>query len=286
MKVLVLGVSGMLGHAVFRTLDRDPAFEVWGTARNSSVRQYFPDNLHDRIEAGIDVLDIDGLLAALGRLRPEVIVNCVGLIKQSAQSNDPLVALPINSLLPHRLARAAALLGSRLIHISTDCVFSGTRGGYREADDSDATDLYGMSKFIGEVDYPNAITLRTSIIGPELSGSRGLLGWFLSQEGTVKGYKKAIFSGLPTYELASVIGTHVIPQPDLTGVYHVSADPISKFELLQIVAKAYGKRINISPDEAVAIDRSLDASKFNSATGYCAPSWPVLVDMMRNHNWN
>lgn len=284
MKILVLGVSGMLGHMMFRTLSRDPVLDVWGTARNSSVLGYFPDGMHSHIETGLDVMDTDCLVTTLGRLRPDVIINCVGLIKQLGQSNDPLLALPINSILPHRLARLAALSRARLVHISTDCVFSGKKGSYCELDQSDATDLYGKSKFIGEVDYPNAITLRTSIIGPELSNPQGLIGWFLSQDGPVKGFTRAIFSGLPTSELASVIGTYVLKKPELTGVYHVAAAPISKFELLEMVGGVYGKPTMIVPDDKIVIDRSLDASRFESATGYNAPEWPDLVARMREHS--
>jgi dTDP-4-dehydrorhamnose reductase len=169
-----------------------------------------------------------------------------------------------------------------LIHVSTDCVFSGSRGNYRESDTSDATDLYGKSKFIGEVSYPHTITLRTSIIGHELTGNHSLIGWFLAQSGPVKGYTKAIFSGLPTVELARVVRDHVLPNRDLSGLYHVAAEPIDKFDLLNIVAKAYGKDIAIEPDDRVSIDRSLNAERFRAATGYVAPAWPDLIARMRD----
>lgn len=282
MKVLVVGVSGMLGHVVFRHLSRDPSLEVWGSARGGGVLAHFDESLGEKICIGVDVLDIDALIGLLERVKPDVVVNCVGLIKQLENSSDPLIALPINAMLPHRLARLAGVRGARLIHMSTDCVFSGSQGGYTEADQSDAADLYGQSKYIGEVDYPNAITLRTSIIGPELVRATGLIGWFLAQEGTIKGFTRAIFSGLPTCELASVIGTHVLPCPELRGVHHVAADPISKYDLLSLVAEKYGKDITILPDDALRIDRSLNGSRFSQATGYTAPDWPTLIQRMRD----
>jgi len=194
MKVLVLGVTGMLGHAVFKLFSADDRYDTWGTLRGASGLGYFSDHLKSRLLPGIDVLDQDVLADVLAKVRPDVVINCVGLIKQLSSANDPLSALPINAMLPHRLAKLCALLGARLVHISTDCVFSGSKGSYTERDVSDANDLYGRSKFIGELhDLPHAITLRTSIIGHELGSCYALVDWFLSQSESVKGYAKAIF---------------------------------------------------------------------------------------------
>ena len=202
------------------------------------------------------------------------------MVKQLADANDPLQAVPINTLLPHRLAALCDVAGARLVHISTDCVFSGATGNYLETDFPDAYDLYGRSKFLGEVDYPNAITLRTSIIGHELKGGRSLVGWFLSQEASVKGFTKAIFSGLPTMELATIVRDVVLDRRELRGLYHVAAKPINKFDLLSLLAKAYGKEIEIIPSDDLVIDRSLCGEKFRLATGYVAPEWPILVKRM------
>lgn len=283
MRVLVLGVTGMLGHDVFKVLDASPVLDVWGTLRSSAGLSHFSEKQHERMLPGVDVLDQDALTAALARVRPDVVINCVGLIKQLADANDPLVALPINALLPHRLAKLCTLGGARLIHISTDCVFSGSKGLYVESDLSDAEDLYGKSKYIGELhDQPNAVTLRTSIIGHELGSNHALLDWFLSQEGSVKGYRKAIFSGLPTVELARVIRDYVIPSRQLHGLYHVSVDPIDKYSLLTLVAEVYGKDIEIVPDDHVVIDRSLDSTLFRRASGYTPPTWRELIEQMRD----
>lgn len=282
MRVLILGASGMLGNAMLRILSQSEAYEVWGTARSGSVLQNFEPSLAQRIVTNIDVENVDALTALLAEVRPSVVVNCIGLVKQLAQADDPLYALPINALLPHRLARLCGLVGARFVHISTDCVFNGRKGGYRESDPSDAEDLYGRSKYLGEVDYPNAITLRTSIIGHELGSARGLVGWFLAQEGRVDGYRKAIFSGLPTVELSRVVRDVVLPRPDLKGLYHVAAEPIAKLELLHLIRDAYGKTIDIVPDDRLSIDRSLNAERFQAATGYVAPAWPELIARMRD----
>lgn len=280
MKVLILGVTGMLGNAMFRVLSDGADLAVSGTARSNSARQHFSDNLSSRIIVGIDVENNDCLVRAFAATRPDIVVNCVGLVKQLADANDPLQAVPINTLLPHRLAALCQATGARLVHISTDCVFSGAKGNYIETDFPDAYDLYGRSKLLGEVDYPHAITLRTSIIGHELSGNRSLVNWFLAQQGAVKGFNSAIFSGLPTVELATVVRDVVLPRKDLHGLYHVSAKPINKFDLLRMLANAYGKNIKINPSEELVIDRSLNSDRFRGATGYTPPDWPTLVQRM------
>jgi dTDP-4-dehydrorhamnose reductase len=280
MKVLILGVTGMLGNAMFRVLSERADLAVYGTARSNSARQHFSDNLSGRIIVGTDVENNDSLVRAFASVRPDVVVNCVGLVKQLADANDPLQAVPINTLLPHRLAALCQASGARLVHISTDCVFSGAKGNYLETDFPDAYDLYGRSKLLGEVDYPHAITLRTSIIGHELSGNRSLVNWFLAQQGAVKGFTRAIFSGLPTVELASVVRDVVLPRKELHGLYHVSAKPINKFDLLQLVAKVYRKNIEINPSEELVIDRSLNSDRFKEATGYAPPEWATLIQRM------
>jgi dTDP-4-dehydrorhamnose reductase len=280
-KVLVLGASGMLGNAVFRLFSQSLGYQALGSARSTSVLRSLPKELRGSVICGVDVENIDSLTGLFAKARPDVVINCIGLIKQLADADDPLAAIPINALLPHRLARLCEIAEARLVHMSTDCVFSGAKGMYTEADTSDAKDLYGRSKYLGEVDYPHAITLRTSIIGHELSSAHSLVGWFLAQQVGVKGFTRAIFSGLPTVELARVIRDHVIPHSELHGLYHVSAEPINKFDLLTLVAQAYGKSIPITPDDQFAIDRSLDSSRFRQATGYQPLSWPELVSRMR-----
>ncbi|WP_455975535.1 dTDP-4-dehydrorhamnose reductase family protein [Methylorubrum populi] len=281
MKIAVLGASGMLGSAAFQYLSHRFPGEVYGSARSAAAKRIFPADLAKNLVIGIDVDNADALAGFLREVRPDVVLNCVGIVKQLASAEDPLVAIPINAILPHRLARLADLVGARLVHISTDCVFTGRKGDYRESDASDAEDLYGRSKLLGEVDYPNAVTLRTSIIGREVGSRNGLVEWFLSQSGRVRGYRKAIFSGLTTDELVRVIAEHVLPNPDLRGIYHVSVDPISKFDLLGIVKEIYGVSTEIEPDDAVAIDRSLNSDRFRAAVGYAPPAWPDLIRNMR-----
>ncbi|WP_338525658.1 SDR family oxidoreductase [Pseudomonas batumici] len=282
MRVLVLGATGMLGNAVFKVLSGSPTLSVTGTVRSAKGIESFDKSIKGRLIAGVDVLDQDSLIDVFSQCKPEVVINCVGLIKQLSSAKDPLSTLPINAMLPHRLSKLCALTSARLVHISTDCVFSGRKGMYKEEDISDAEDLYGKSKYIGEVnDQPHVVTLRTSIIGHELNSQASLIDWFLSQSGTVKGFSKAIFSGLPTVELARVIADFVIPRPELQGLYHVSAEPIDKLSLLRQVAKTYQKEINIIPDEQLEIDRSLDSSRFRTAAGYAPPSWADLIEAMR-----
>lgn len=281
MNVLVLGATGMLGNAVLRLFSNSPGYQVFGSVRSASALRLLSSDLHPRVVAGVDVENFDSLTRLFAAVHPDVVINCVGLVKQLAGADDPLAAIPINALLPHRLARLCELAGARLVHMSTDCIFSGAKGMYTEADVSDAKDLYGRSKYLGEVDYPHAIALRTSIIGHELGGARSLVGWFLAQTGSVKGFKRAIFSGLPTVEIARVIRDYVIPHPELHGVYHVSAKPINKFDLLTLVAQTYGRAIAITADDQLVIDRSLDSTRFRQATGFSPKPWPELVRTMR-----
>ena len=282
MRVLVLGSTGMLGNAMFRVLSETPNLVVFGTARAEASLHYFSENLSGKIITGVDVESHDSLVRAFAVAQPHVVVNCVGLVKQLADANDPLQAIPINTLLPHRLAALCGATSARLVHISTDCVFSGAKGGYLETDFPDAGDLYGRSKLLGEVDYPHAVTLRTSIIGHELSGNRSLVNWFLSQQGSVKGFTRALFSGLPTVELAAVVRDVVLPRTDLRGLYHVSSRSINKFDLLHLVAMAYQKDIEIVPEKDLVIDRSLNSDRFKSATGYISPEWSTLVQRMHD----
>ncbi|MBS3953161.1 MAG: SDR family oxidoreductase [Methylomicrobium sp.] len=283
MRILVLGASGMLGNAMMRVLSEKTDWQVYGTVRSASARCLFEPGIADRLIAGVDVEQHDSLLQAFIQARPDVVINCVGLIKQLADADDPLQAIPINALLPHRLARMCELAGARLVHMSTDCVFAGDKGNYRESDPPDAKDLYGRSKFLGEVAYPHAVTLRTSIIGHELQSAHGLVGWFLAQQGHCNGYTKAIFSGLPTVVLAQIVRDVVIPHSALSGVYHVAAQAISKYDLLKLIAAVYGKTIEIVPSDKLVIDRSLDAGRFREATGYVAPAWPELIETMHTY---
>lgn len=279
-RILIIGASGMLGSTLMRFFSKEPHFEAYGTVRRLGSYNNFPSHVVPNLIVGIDVESIDGLLGVFAQVNPDIVINCVGVVKQLNGASDPLVALPLNSLFPHRLAKLCSLGDSRLIHISTDCVFSGSKGMYVESDTPDADDLYGISKRLGEVDYVNAITLRTSIIGHELNGCRSLIDWFLSQTSSVQGFKRAVFSGLPTIGIAHIIKDHVIPNPELRGLYHVSAEPINKYDLLSLVADIYGKDISIRQDTKLKINRSLDSSRFRKATGFSPSSWRSLVQAM------
>ena len=283
-RVLVVGAAGMLGHVLFSGLSGRSDLEVHATARTAEgLDRWFPRDLLGKIRGGVDAERFDTVLRALEAVRPGVVVNCIGVIKQLPAAKDPVVSIAVNSLFPHLLARACAEAGARMIHFSTDCVFSGEKGNYREIDPPDAADLYGRTKLLGEVALPGCVTLRTSIIGHELSGRHGLVEWFLSQEGPVRGFDRAVFSGFPTVEMARIVAERVIPDAGLSGLYHVSSAPVTKYDLLRLVAKEYGKRIGIERDGEFACDRSLDSSRFREATGYEPPAWPELVAGMRAH---
>lgn len=282
MKVLIFGATGMLGSTLFRSLSNDNTLQVYGTVRSRESLQYFTDVQQKRIMADVVAENQTSLLKAYLKIQPDVVINCIGIIKQLPEAKDHLKAISINAQLPHQLSELCQLSQSRFLHISTDCVFSGKKGNYSEDDFADADDVYGRSKFLGEVSATHALTLRTSIIGHELASNRSLIGWFLAEKNEVKGFSKAIFSGLPSIELSNIIQDILLNHPKLSGLYHVAALPINKYELLQLVAQTYNKSINIIKDDSFIIDRSLNATRFNQATGYKAPPWAEFIKRMHH----
>ena len=283
-RVLILGGTGMLGHTLFKQLRKDSDLTVFATVRslNGLSRWFSPEEIQNMVP-DVDAGDFDSIIRTLASVQPDVVINCIGLIKQLSIANEPLYAIPINSLLPHRIALLCQASKARMIHISTDCVFNGQKGNYSEDDPSDATDLYGRSKFLGEVAYPNSITIRTSIIGHELKSMASLVDWFLAQEGQVRGFTKALFSGFPTVEIARIIQEYILPRPNLSGLYQVSAMPISKYELLCFIAEKYQKRIIVEPYEDFVLNRVLNSSRFQAETGYTPPEWEKLITAMHLH---
>lgn len=261
-----------------------PGLEVRGTARSlDGVPGAFADRFRDQVVTGVDVLDRPALRKVLADARPDVVVNAVGVIKQLPTVANTALTAEINGLLPHVLAQACDEIGARLVHPSTDCVFSGRRGAYDEDDVPDPVDFYGRSKLLGEVSAAPHLTLRTSIIGPELTGKASLVEWFLAQRGrSVRGFRRAIYSGLPTTELAELIADVIVEHPDLNGLWHVASEPIDKHHLLQLVAEAYDWTGEIVPDDTFVIDRSMRADRLREETGYAPPSWPELVKRMRD----
>lgn len=275
MKLLILGASGMLGNNLFQFFLSKSKFETFALVRNKSSLS--------RVHASKKVIEISDIKntkefsSVLKKISPKVVINCIGAIKQKNNFNNSSEIIHINSLLPHLLEDACKKVGARMIHFSTDCVYSGKIGNYAEENEPDADDLYGLSKRLGEVLSETSLTLRTSIIGHELNSNLSLLDWFLSQESKVKGYKKAIFSGLTTIEIGKVLEKIILPNKDLSGLFHLSVNPISKYDLLNLVAKEYKKNIKIIEDSEIKIDRSLDSSKFITYTGYNPPSWTELI---------
>jgi dTDP-4-dehydrorhamnose reductase len=269
----------MLGNEAVRVLA--PDFEVWGACRR-------PDELPDlgvpldRLLGGLDATDRDSAYALLDRVRPDVVLNAVGIVKQRADAKAAIPSIQVNSLWPHLLADACERVGARMVHVSTDCVFSGSRGMYTEADVPDAFDLYGRSKLLGEVtDRENTVTLRTSIIGWQLDAPTGLVGWFAAhRDEALNGFTKAVFSGLTTRALTEVTRDVVIPDVALSGLWHVSVDPIDKYTLLTRLAGYLGWDVDITPSDEPVIDRSLDSTRFRARTGWTPPSWDAMLEAL------
>ncbi|HKI60330.1 MAG TPA: SDR family oxidoreductase [Mariprofundaceae bacterium] len=279
MRILILGGDGMLGHQLMKSYTG--RHDVRVTLRQS-VEAYTGFGLFNTENSygDTDILDFDRVAGIAHDFRPEAIINAVGIVKQRAESHDAIPSIEINSLLPHRLSLLCSEVDARLIHISTDCVFSGSRGMYSESDVEDATDLYGRSKLLGEVaDDAHAVTLRTSIIGLELSRKQSLVEWFLAQSGSIKGFSRAIYSGFTTQEMARIIEFVLLEKPDLTGLWHVASNPVNKYDLLKMFSERLGRSdITIVADDSFVCDRSLDGSRFEKETGYCPPMWDVMLD--------
>lgn len=280
MKILVLGASGLLGHTIFRILSETTQWSVRGAVRNPRTRELFPPALTERTVLCGDLEHQSELEKTIAGVEPDVVINCLSVAKSELREENLRKVLSNLSVLPQRIAHACAESGARLIHFSSDGVFSGTKGGYSEDDPPDAMDVYGMAKFLGEVRDPHTISIRTSMVGHELQAANGLLEWFLAQQTECKCFTRAVFSGLPTTELARMIRDVVLDKRELFGIYHVAARPISKFNLLQLVAEVYEKRIELIPDDRVVIDRSLNTDRFRAATGYEPPPWPELIKTM------
>ncbi len=276
-RVLVLGGGGMLGHKVLQACRE--RFAVWGTFRGD-IDRYVAYGIIDAEHAvsGVDAMSFETVERALRAVGAEVVVNCIGVVKQLAEGRDPIISITVNSLFPHRVAAICREIGARIIHVSTDCVFSGRKGMYRESDPADAEDLYGRSKLLGELEGENALTLRTSIIGRELGSTTGLVEWFLSNRGgTVDGFTEAIFSGLTTLALSTLICDLIASDDAPHGLYHVSAEPISKYDLQVLLDRAFDATVMIRPSTELRIDRSLDSARFRQVAGWQSAAWPEMV---------
>lgn len=292
MKLLVLGAAGMLGHQLCRTLN--DRFEMWGTFRGDPKEfESFGFLHHERAIGYVDAQDLQTVQRALEKVKPDVVINGIGIVKQRDESKQAVPSIHVNALFPHQLADLCADSGIRVLQISTDCVFSGMRGNYTEIDLPDPGDLYGRTKLLGELHRPGMLTLRTSIIGWQLHTHSSLLGWFASQRGRrIKGYRRAIYSGFSTTVLSNLIGDILETRKDLTGLYHVASAPISKFDLLMRLREATGwTDITVDPDENFFCDRSLVGTRFSAATGWMSPSWDDMIaglaaEWQLYENWN
>ena len=270
----------MLGHKLIQQLD--PEFEVFATLRGDVVTvERFGIFDPQRMIPGVDPESAESIERAIVGVRPDVVINAIGVIKQVPNAKDVINTLTINSIFPHRLADASARHGFRLFTISTDCVFDGKKGHYNEDDITNATDLYGKSKALGEVIGIKCLTIRTSIIGRELWTGHSLVEWVLSNRGKrIRGFTNAIYSGFPTIVFADILRSLIIDHKELSGLYHIASEPINKFELVGLINKYYEAGIDIEPYGDFVIDRSLDGSRFNAQTGFRPAGWEEMVKRM------
>jgi len=281
MKILVLGATGLLGKAVFTYLGKHQTNTVFGSYRSDQNLNYFKKEEITNLVQVDNITNEFELRKILEKTTPDIVINCLSLKNITKQSDLEIISL--YGLFPKKLYFYARKAGFRVIHISTDGVFSGKKGDYSEHDIPDAEDIYGMSKFLGELDVEGSITIRTSIIGHDEINKNGLLEWFLRQKECAL-YSNVIFSGLPVNELARVIHNEILNRPELHGIFHISSEPISKYDLLSLVSRIYGVEVNIIKDDLIVSDRSLVSDKFYKETGYCAPDWKTLIKEMKENS--
>jgi dTDP-4-dehydrorhamnose reductase len=284
-KVLILGASGMLGHMLLNIMSKREDLIVKGTVRSFDTLSdiFLKEHCKNIYVHNVNAQNLDSLKCVVNDFEPDVIINAIGIIKQIKQAYDPVTSISINSLFPHTL-RENFSSRCKIIYISTDCVFDGLKGNYTETCNPTPVDLYGRSKLLGEVTgHDNCVTIRTSIIGHELQSSFGLLDWFRTQRGgTVKGFSKAIYSGFPVTELEKIIYGYVLKN-DLKGLYHVSSEPINKYDLLRVVNTVYDLGVNIEKDESFILDRSLKSDHFTEVTGYKSPDWSCMIKDLKTY---
>lgn len=282
MRVLVLGAGGMLGHKLVQRLGQ--LSDVTGTLRgNGEPYRSSPALAAAQLCCGVDCADFSTVQDTIEQIHPDAVVNCIGIIKQREDAKEPIELIATNALFPHLLARVCIERSIKLIHFSTDCVFSGKRGPYSENDFADAADLYGRTKFLGEIVQRGCLTLRTSIIGRELAHHASLIDWFLAQRGQrIKGFAGALYTGLTTNAMADVTAILLTRFPQMFGLWHLASEPISKFELLQIVNEIYEAGVEIVRDETFVCDRRLDGSRFRAETGIMVPTWHKMIEEMHS----
>lgn len=277
-RILILGGAGTLGHKLWQIIPQKFA-DTYVSVRKSKDF-YAKTGLfsNDKVIDFLDLRDLPKLEKVLDDLKPDIILNCAGITLRSKEAKSEVSNIAVNALLPNKLADWCLHNNSRLIHFSTVCVFSGKTGNYDEESVPDAQDLYGRTKILGEVNKPCSLVLRSSFIGRELFGGAELLEWFLSQKGkTIRGYRNAVFTGLTTNYLAGLVVKLIAEFNDLSGIYNVSSETISKYDLLKLMKEAYNLDVEIQPYDEFECKRDLNGEKFNKAVGFKCPTWKELM---------
>ena len=286
MKILILGANGMFANELIKNLSTS-SWDIYGTTRKS-IKSNSSNNISNfTLLGGIDFTNLDTVYRAIEEIQPNIVLNLVGITKYKEKTSTNIEIIEVNSLAPHKIAKFCETTSSRFIQLSTDCVFSGSKGSYDDLDIPDPIDLYGQTKALGELSqYKNSLTIRTSFIGHNNFSKDGLLEWFLDQSETWKGYKTAIYSGVTTIELANIFREYIFEDITLSGIYNISASRISKYDLLKLVSRIYKKNIKIIPSSAWVIDRSLNSNRFKVATGYNSPEWEKMIATMWSNRKN
>ncbi len=280
MKILIFGGDGMLGHQLFRAwrLRHDVRVTLRQDANTYARFQLFDARM---AYFGVNVRSLPDVVDVLADAQPNVVINAVGIVKQRPTAKEIIPNLEVNAVFPHRLAQMCRAIGARVIQFSSDCVFSGLKGNYRESDAADANDLYGRTKFLGELHEPHCLTLRTSIIGLELWRKQSLIEWYLAQRGPVQGFRRAIYSGLTTAEMARAVEHVLLYEPDLSGLWHLASSAISKYDLLKALTERLRRRdVDLQPQDEFVCDRSLDSTALLSRVKYRVPPWNVMLDQL------
>ena len=281
MRILLLGASGLLGQGFVDVFSKINEINLFPVYRDNTYLRFYDEDITNNYINEPNILGMNVIEDLLEKVQPDIVINCIGLTPHTDKGKSKELLEQVNVLWPKKLHLQCIKNNIRFVHISSDCVFNGKRGMYTELDKPNAITDYGISKSSGEFYSGNSVVIRSSIIGHEQLGKRGLLEWFLSQKRLCLGYNSAIFSGFPSIIFAQIVYHYILKNSSIKGLFHVSSEPITKYNLLKLIASIYKKKIKIVADDSLKIDRSLDSSKFSKATKFQAEPWPAMIEKMR-----